>query len=123
MTVVSVELRSTDGSACVSRERLSTGRVPPQPARPPSSSVVAPRPARSLCRMGLIPDGLRDRQHRHADAEVRARVLAVDDLDGAAVRIYEFEHHREADARALDLNSGGRPTGIEGLEHARAFFL
>ena len=72
--------------------------------------------------MRLRPDGIGDRQHWHADAEMRARVLAVDDFDGAAVRVHELEHHRQADAGALDLHAGGRPAGVEGFEHARALF-
>src|SRR5690349_10920616 len=115
-----------DGSACESRDRFSVGMAPPQPAMPASSSVVRPRPAKTLCRMRLVPLvalGLRDRQHRHADAEMRARVFTVDDLDGAAVRVDEFEDDGQADARALDLHARARPPGIESLEHARAFFL
>ncbi len=50
------------------------------------------------------------------------RVFAIDDFDGAAMGIHEFEHHREPDARALDLHAGGRPSGVEGFEHACTLF-
>src|SRR4051812_30592585 len=121
MTWVSVELRSIVGNAG-SWARL-TGRMPPQPAAnaitAAASSVSAA--CEALCRMRLAPDGLGDRQHGHADAEVRAGVLAVDDLDGAAVRIHELEHDRQADARALDLHARRGPARVEGFEHARTF--
>ena len=53
---------------------------------------------------------------------MRTRIFAVDDFDGAAMGVHELEHHRQADAGALDLHAGGRAAGVERLEHAGAFF-
>src|SRR5687768_17461537 len=116
MTMVSVEFRSIDGSGWESRGRLS-GRVPPQPA---TASAMPANRMTGLCRMG--PDRMGDRQDGHADAEMRARIHAVDDLDGAAMGIDELQHDRQADAGALDLNAGGRAPRIKRFEYAGALF-
>src|SRR5262245_43335816 len=100
----SVALRSTEGSDGLSRGRLC-GLPPPQPASPPATHAATN--SVSLCRMRFGPGGI-GVEHRHADAEVRALVFAVDDLDGAAMRVHELEHDREPDARALDLHAGRR---------------
>src|SRR5690349_13015086 len=104
------------GCVCVSR--LSEGRLAPQAA---SSSEQYARPAtESLCRMRLRPCRIGDREYGHADPEMRSRVFAIDDLDGAAMGIHELEHHRKADARSLDLYARGRAAGVEGFEYAGA---
>src|SRR5688572_19467541 len=113
MTVVSVELRSTAGSGWESRDRWVVSA--PQPTNPRHTETmprtarvgVASVPVRRLGRMRLRPRGTGDRQNRHTDAEMRAGVFAVDDFDGAAVRIHELEHHRKTDAGSLDLHSRG----------------
>src|SRR5215475_10296638 len=48
----------------------------------------------------------------HGDPEMRARILAVDDLDRAAVRRDKLEHHRQADAGAFYRSALGGPAGI-----------
>src|SRR6185437_13493600 len=48
----------------------------------------------------------------HPDAEMRPRVLAIHDLDRAAVGSDELQHDGEPDAGALD---GGRPGGPAGV--------
>src|SRR5215469_4100660 len=53
---------------------------------------------------------------RHADAEMRTRILAVHDLDRATVGGHELQHDGEPDAGALDRGALGGPAGIEGLE-------
>src|SRR5262245_1057939 len=61
---------------------------------------------------GLAPPG-----RRQADAQVRARVLAGHDLDGAAMRLDELAHHRQPDAGALERPALGRAAGVERIEH------
>src|SRR5690242_464533 len=100
MTVVSVELRSTSGNVCESRGRLS-GSAPAQPVSTTDRSAARQELASELGRMRLRPCGMRGREDRHLDAEVRAGILPIDDLDGAAMRIDELEHDRQADSRAL----------------------
>src|SRR6187401_310316 len=128
MTVVSVELRSTDGSDWDSR----AGKEPAQPTNPRETRLMASTPMTTragaayvrvgrLGRMRLRPRGMGSGQDRHADSKVRARVFAVDDFDGAAVRVDELEHHGEADAGSLHLHTRGRAAGIESIEHAGAF--
>src|SRR5579862_9469483 len=56
------------------------------------------------------------RSDRHGDAKVRPRELAVDDLDAAAVRGDELQHHGEPDPRALDGRRLRGPTGVERFE-------
>src|SRR5262245_42674156 len=119
MTWVSVAFRSTEGRAWLSRERFS-GIPPPQPTRA-AASQVTPAMAKSLGRMRFVPGGIGSGQHRHADAEVGARIFAVDDLDGAAVCVDELEHHGQADARTFHLHPGRRPPGVESFEYAGAF--
>src|ERR1700761_4911675 len=57
---------------------------------------------------------------RHGDAEVCALVLAVDDLNGAAMRRDELQDHRQADAGALDRRGLGGASSIESFEHVLA---
>src|SRR5581483_7445555 len=58
--------------------------------------------------------------HGHGDAEMSARELAVYDLDGTAVRGYELQHHRQADAGAFHRRALGGAAGVESLEHVLA---
>src|SRR5262245_10707840 len=74
-----------------------------------------------LCRMrGLTARGADGLAQRQTDAEMRARVLAVHDLDGARVRVHELDHDGQADASALDMAALGRAPLIERFENSAA---
>jgi hypothetical protein len=52
---------------------------------------------------------------------VRAREFAIDDLDVAAVRMHEFLHHRQPDARAAHQPALRRGALVKSLENTRPF--
>src|SRR5579871_3391223 len=58
--------------------------------------------------------------NRHRDAEVRTGKLAIDDLDGTAVRRDELEHYGQPDAGALYGAAARRAAGIKSLENVGA---
>ena len=60
------------------------------------------------------------RPGRQPDPEMRARELAVDDVDGTAVRLDEFPHDGQADTRATHQPALWRGTLVERVEDARA---
>src|SRR6266850_3557383 len=110
---------STRGLAASVSTRSGVPSMLPR-LQPATSAASAPAATRRSCRMRPFLGVARELPHRQAQSKVCALELSVDDLDGAAVRVGELEHHREPDAGALDVTALGSASLVEGFEDARA---
>src|SRR5580765_105170 len=109
---------STRGLAVSGSTRSGVPSTLPR-LQPAMNAASAPAATSRSCRMRPFLGMARELAHRQTQSKMCALELSVDDLDGAAVGVGEFEHHRESDAGALDVTALGSAPLVEGLEDTR----
>src|SRR3982074_3215450 len=86
----------------------------------PMMSVIAAM-RNPLCGMSFFA-GYRRLPHGQAHAEMCTSDLGLQNLDAAAMRFDEFDHHRHPDSRPLHMSALRRLSLIKSLEYPTAFF-